>query len=586
MKNSKAKVRNYYLLKGQARYVLVFMLTSVFTNQLNAQADLSLSSALYSPSNACQLSTSEVVSTVIVNTSGMPFSGTVDLYYSIDNGPVVAQTESIGFMPSPSSFIFSFNVNGDFSSCGIHDVKVWFHEPNDPNNVNDTIIAQVISDCDPIPGNILGPDTVCIGNNSGTLVLSGNSGPVNSWGSSIDNGATWGWLSTTDTFLNYTNLSNQTDLQVLVESPYGLCPSLPTPVYTVYLDQPSIAGVLPSNFSICDNGNNGVIDLNSYNGDVLDWYVSGDGGLTWIAQSNQADTLAYQDYSSTTLVQAVVQNGVCPADTTNALVMTLIQGTQAGILSGPSVVCNFENNGVITASGGNGDVINWIYSIDSGNVWLQTITAPGDSLFNFNNLTTGTMFAAIYQEGNCPVDTTIGHYLTVLPLGVYILPGDTTINENESLQLQAFGGSTFSWWPDFAMDDPNIQNPFVGPLLADITYFVEVTDINGCKDTATIDIKVLKDITSVGVPNLITPNADGYNDVLQIENLESFAQNQMTVFNIYGQIVYEAQPYNNDWDGTYNGNQLPDGTYFYLLRLNDPLQSEPIQGAFTITGVD
>ncbi|UKN01756.1 gliding motility-associated C-terminal domain-containing protein [Paracrocinitomix mangrovi] len=551
-----------------------------------AQADLTVSPSINSPSNGCYLSASETIIVILVNSSSFPYSGTVQMGYSVDNGAPQLQWENIGFMPSSGTYIYAFSTGGDFSSCGVHELKVWVNESNDPNNNNDTVTVNIISDCDPIPGMITGPDTVCIGNNTGTLVIDGNSGPVSSWGSSIDNGNTWGWLATTDTFLNFTNLSNQTDIQVLVESPYGYCPSLPTPVYTVYLDQPSVSGGLPANFPICDNGNSGVINLNGYNGDILDWFVSSDGGSTWIAQNNQTDTLAYQDYTSTTLVQAVVKNGSCPADTTNVLTMTLIQGSQAGILSGPSVVCNFENNGVITASGGNGDVVNWIYSIDSGNVWLQTITSPGDSLFNFNNLTTGTMFAAIYQEGNCPVDTTIGHYLTVLPLGVYIDPGDTTIEENESLQLQAYGGSSFFWWPDFAMDDPNIQNPYVGPLLTDITYYVEVTDINGCKDTAEINITVNPDLTNVIPPNLFTPNADGFNDLWQIDNIDVFDQNQLTVFNIYGQVVFEAQPYNNDWDGTYNGSKLPDGTYFYLIRLNDPLYEEPLQGVVTIAGND
>ena len=51
-------------------------------------------------------------------------------------------------------------------------------------------------------------------------------------------------------------------------------------------------------------------------------------------------------------------------------------------------------------------------------------------------------------------------------------------------------------------------------------------------------------------------------------------------------MIYSSSPYNNDWGGTYNGNQLPDGTYFYLLNLNDPLYPDDIQGVITITGND
>ena len=39
------------------------------------------------------------------------------------------------------------------------------------------------------------------------------------------------------------------------------------------------------------------------------------------------------------------------------------------------------------------------------------------------------------------------------------------------------------------------------------------------------------------------------------------------IFNEYGQEVFAASPYKNDWKGTYNGNRLPDGTYYYVLTI-------------------
>ena len=86
------------------------------------------------------------------------------------------------------------------------------------------------------------------------------------------------------------------------------------------------------------------------------------------------------------------------------------------------------------------------------------------------------------------------------------------------------------------------------------------------------------------IPNLFTPNGDGFNDNWVIANLEGFVDNEISIFNIYGQLINEYSPYNNEWDGTYNGNQLPDGTYYYIIRLNDPLYPDPIQGNVTITG--
>jgi len=80
------------------------------------------------------------------------------------------------------------------------------------------------------------------------------------------------------------------------------------------------------------------------------------------------------------------------------------------------------------------------------------------------------------------------------------------------------------------------------------------------------------------VGNVITPNGDSYNDALMVPCLQSnnFPQNSLTIFNQWGDEVYSASPYNNDWEGTLNGNRLPASTYYYILDLGDG--SRPIQG--------
>lgn len=72
--------------------------------------------------------------------------------------------------------------------------------------------------------------------------------------------------------------------------------------------------------------------------------------------------------------------------------------------------------------------------------------------------------------------------------------------------------------------------------------------------------------------DFFSPNGDGHNDVFYVENLEEYPINKLFVFNRWGEIVYTAEPYNNDWDGTMNintpifGDKLPDGMYFYRFE--------------------
>jgi len=100
------------------------------------------------------------------------------------------------------------------------------------------------------------------------------------------------------------------------------------------------------------------------------------------------------------------------------------------------------------------------------------------------------------------------------------------------------------------------------------TYTVVVTDNNTCqtKYAAQIEEDTCKVIV---VHDVITPNGDGINDVWFIEGIENFPKSTVQVFDKWGDRIYEQVGYNNNWGGRgNNGEILPDGTYFYVVRLN------------------
>ena len=77
-------------------------------------------------------------------------------------------------------------------------------------------------------------------------------------------------------------------------------------------------------------------------------------------------------------------------------------------------------------------------------------------------------------------------------------------------------------------------------------------------------------IVQIGeIPNAITPNGDGKNDALRIDGIEQYPNNELIIFSRWGDILYKAKPYQNDWQGVnQSGGDLPEGTYYYVLRLN------------------
>ncbi|HFC01054.1 MAG TPA: gliding motility-associated C-terminal domain-containing protein, partial [Phaeodactylibacter sp.] len=72
------------------------------------------------------------------------------------------------------------------------------------------------------------------------------------------------------------------------------------------------------------------------------------------------------------------------------------------------------------------------------------------------------------------------------------------------------------------------------------------------------------------IPDAISPNGDGKNEVWVIPMLSQYPKNKLMIINRWGQILYKASPYNNDWNGvTNNGAPLPEGTYYYSIIPND-----------------
>ncbi len=124
----------------------------------------------------------------------------------------------------------------------------------------------------------------------------------------------------------------------------------------------------------------------------------------------------------------------------------------------------------------------------------------------------------------------------------------------------------------------------------EFTYTVNDND-GATSNIATVTINVLgEEEDLIEVPDVFTPDGDGNNDVWFIPSIENYPNNTVRVFNRWGNKVYEVNGYNNTsrvWDSTSNsklnwdGNQVPDGTYFYVIELQD--EDQVISGFVVIS---
>lgn len=205
-----------------------------------------------------------------------------------------------------------------------------------------------------------------------------------------------------------------------------------------------------------------------------------------------------------------------------------------------------------------GDGYRWL----RGRLLLSDVTIPNP--LAFPDVTTTF---AVEVSNACGADTLVFDLLVLETLATAGV--DTCIAAGDEAQLRASGGIFYAWSPnDFPVSDPTIGTPTAAPEVTTV-YEVRITDINGCVTTDAVEVEVADNPLDGVVPyDFISPNGDGFNDVLEFGNLQKYGLNSLKVYNRWGDLVYQKLNYESDeqrFDGMYNGQPLPAGNYFYVL---------------------
>lgn len=122
---------------------------------------------------------------------------------------------------------------------------------------------------------------------------------------------------------------------------------------------------------------------------------------------------------------------------------------------------------------------------------------------------------------------------------------------------------SYSWSPATGLSSTNSANPVASPAQT-TTYTVTVTNSYGSSTTVSITVRVEEDY-KVTAYNILTPNGDGQNDTWVVENLSTYPQAEVKVYDKAGRLVFSKRGYTNDWNGQYNGNTLATDTYYYII---------------------
>jgi gliding motility-associated-like protein len=250
---------------------------------------------------------------------------------------------------------------------------------------------------------------------------------------------------------------------------------------------------------------------------------------------------------------------------------TVTVGAEAGndttLCSVPGFILNGDTTGAT--------MMQWV-QLPAGTVLGTTLTqsvvpVAGDT----------TQYVLIANNGTCVNRDTISIIMNTTPVpdagtsAVVFVGQQTTLGGSPT---NPGGSGTIVWHPKAGLSDSAAANPTVTPQTT-TQYTVYVTNAAGCTGWDTITITVLPTFV---VPNGFSPNGDGYNETWQIDYIYMFPNCEVEVYNRWGEQLFYSKGYNSPWNGKYNGKDLPVGTYYYVIRLNDKKFPDHFTGPLTI----
>lgn len=158
----------------------------------------------------------------------------------------------------------------------------------------------------------------------------------------------------------------------------------------------------------------------------------------------------------------------------------------------------------------------------------------------------------------------------------------TNIAPGQNVELTVSGANEdlgYTWFPDYGLSSAAGTSVVASPAVT-TTYSVSGF-FGGCQYTDAVTITVGNPLR---LPTSFTPNNDGYNDTWDVDGLLEYNLADIRIFDRWGQVVYRSVGYSQPWDGRNGGKEVPVGTYYYAIDLNDPLlvELETITGFISI----
>ncbi len=338
---------------------------------------------------------------------------------------------------------------------------------------------------------------------------------------------------------------------VTITDQYG-CPG--TASYEV--SQPPVLGLnLLTEDVLCLGGNSGTAEV-IVNGGVEPYGLLWSNGATGYVENN----LAPGSYS----VTVTDENG-CSQEAAFVIYEPSNQ-VRVYVTTAPAL-CAGQSGGsaIATAMGGTSP-----YQY----MWFQSggALSSGSAI---NSLPTGAYSVRVEDDNGCTDETSFS-IAEPYPLTIEsaVQAASCLGYEDGQAAISVIGGTSpyrFNW-----------SNGDTVAAIADLAtgnYYLTITDANDCVEMLSVFIPENPRLC-LRIPNAFTPNGDGVNDTWDIEYIDNYPKAHILIFNRWGQKLYDAQSTDDPWDGTFNGQKVPTGSYTYIVDLHNEI--DPFTGVVSV----
>lgn len=248
-------------------------------------------------------------------------------------------------------------------------------------------------------------------------------------------------------------------------------------------------------------------------------------------------------------------------DTIHVLASDLIAdaGPDAIICAGESVMIGQEANGSIS--------------------WSPAVPLDDPaSEFPLASPDTSTTFLLTVSGGGCTVSDSMTVFVFPAPIAELSL-ADTTVGQGATLNIAVTGGSVLTWSPSSIVHCLTCNETSV-TVMETTLLTVEIIGLNGCTATDSVLITVDPDLCQPAIPNVMTPNGDQTNDLLEPALWDE--PYHLQVWSRWGDLVYDNNGNGTGWDGRMNGSEAPSDVYAWMFTASICGEVQVIRGDVTV----